>query len=144
MYFCDGHVIEPYVDAAYLTSVKLYPDTFEQNGDAEQRNWTIFDRIQTILIDVGLPLFLFAEALNYIIYTKNRHSTSALTNTTPYEVCFNKKPDISRHCPFSCKAYVYDHSPKCKQLSPHAYEGIFVGYADMQKAIGYTYQAKAG
>ena len=73
-----------------------------------------------------------AEVVNYITYTKNRHSTSTLT--TPYEVHFNKKPDISRLRPSGCKVYVYDHSPKRKKLSPHAYEGIFVGYADTQKA----------
>ena len=110
------------------------PDTPEQNGDAEQQNWTIFGRIWTILIDAGLPLFLFAESINYIIYTKNCHSTSALTNTTPYEVHFNKKPDILRLRPFGCKAYVYKHSPKYKKLLPRAYEGIFIGYADTQKA----------
>jgi len=37
---------------------------------------------------------LFAEAVNYIVFTKNRNSTSALTNTTPYEVCFNKNLDF--------------------------------------------------
>src|ERR1700677_299782 len=88
------------------------PDTPEQNGDAERQNCTIFDRVRTVLIDAGLPLFLFAEAVNYIVHTKNRNSTSALTNTTPYEVRFNKKPDISQLCPFGRKAYVYDHSPK--------------------------------
>src|ERR1700736_6516561 len=71
------------------------PDTPEQNGDAEHQNRSIFDRVRTVLIDAGLPLSLFAEAVNYIVYTKNRNSTSALTNTTPYEVRFNKKPDIS-------------------------------------------------
>jgi len=110
------------------------PYTPEQNGDAERQNRSIFDRVRTVLIDAGLPLSLFAEAVNYIVYTKNRNSTSALTNTTPYEVRFNKKPDISRLRPFGCKAYVYDHSPKRKKLSPRAFEGVFVGYADSQKA----------
>ena len=59
---------------------------------------------------------------------------STLTNITPDEVRFKKKPDIPRLCPFSCKAYVYNHSPKHKKLSPRAYEGIFIGYADTQKA----------
>ena len=110
------------------------PDTPEQNGDAERQNRTIFDRVRTILIDAGLPLFLFAEAVNYIVYTKNRHSTQALTNTTPYEVRHNKKPDISKLHPFGCKAYVYIHPKKRNKLSPRAIEGIFVGYADTQKA----------
>ena len=94
------------------------PDTPEQNGDAECQNRTIFDHVHAILINAGLPLFLFAEAVNYIVYTKNRNSTSALTNTTPYEVWFKKKPDISKLRPFGCKAYFYDHSPKCKKLLP--------------------------
>src|SRR6202050_343258 len=94
------------------------PDTPEQNGDAEHQNRTIFDCVHTVLIDAGLPLFLFAEAVNYIVHTKNRHSTSALTNTTPYEVRFNKKPDISQLRPFGCKAYVYGRSPKRRKLDP--------------------------
>src|SRR5882762_8726277 len=110
------------------------PDTPEQNGDAEHQNRSIFDRIRTVLIDAGLPLSMFAEAVNYIVYTKNRNSTSALTNTTPYEVQFNKKPDISRLHPFGCKAYVCIHPKKRKKLSPQAIKGIFVGYADTQKA----------
>src|ERR1700677_4671933 len=71
------------------------PDTPEQNGDAERQNRTIFNHVRTVLIDAGLLLFLFAEAVNYIVHAKNHNSTSALTNTTPYEVQFNKKPDIS-------------------------------------------------
>jgi len=94
------------------------PYTPEQNGDAKRQNRSIFDRVRTVLINAGLPLSLFAEAVNYIVFTKNRNSTSALTNTTPYEVHFNKKPDISRLRPFGCKAYVYDHSPNRKKLSP--------------------------
>ena len=72
------------------------PLTPEQNGDAEHQNRSIFYCVRTVLIDTALPLYLFAEATNYIVYTKNYNSTSALTNTTPYEVRFNKKPDISR------------------------------------------------
>ena len=114
---------------------KSSPDTPEQNGDAECQNRTIFDCVRTILIDAGLPLFLWAEAVNYIIYTKNRHVTRALTNTTPFEVRYKKKPDISKLYPFGCKAYVYDHSPKRKKLSPRAFEGVLVGYAETQKAF---------
>ena len=110
------------------------PDTPEQNGRAERQNRTIFDRVRTILIDANLPLFLWAAAVAYIVYTKNRHATRALTNTTPYEVRYGSKPDISKLYPFGCKAYVYDHSPKRKKLSPRAFEGIFIGYAETQKA----------
>src|ERR1700683_574072 len=94
----------------------------------------IFDCVCTVLINAGLPLFLFAETVNYIVHTKNHNSTSTLTNTTPYEVRFNKRPDISQLHPFGCKAYVYDHPSKRCNLDPQAFEGIFIGYADTQKA----------
>jgi hypothetical protein len=54
------------------------PDTPKQNGDAKHQNWSIFDRVRTVLIDAGLPLSMFAEAVNYIVYTKNCNSTSTL------------------------------------------------------------------
>ena len=94
------------------------PYTPEQNGDAERQNRSIFDRVRTILIESGLPLFLWAEAVNYITYTKNRHSTHALHKTTPFEVRYKKKPNVMNLRPFGCKAYVYDTSPTRKKLSP--------------------------
>ena len=47
--------------------------TPEQNGDAERQNRTVFDRVQTILINADLPLFLWIKAVNYIVYTANPH-----------------------------------------------------------------------
>ena len=52
------------------------------------------------------------------------------SNTTPYEVWYGNKPDISRLHPFGCKAYVYIHPGKQKKLSPQVFKGIFVRYAD--------------
>jgi hypothetical protein len=37
-----------------------------------------------------------AEAANYIIYTKNHTATHVLTNTTPFEIHYAKKLDISK------------------------------------------------
>src|ERR1700683_5341105 len=91
------------------------PNTPEQNGDAERQNRSIFDHVQTVLIDAGLPLFLWAEATNYIVHTKNCNFTHALTNTTTYEVQYKGKSDISQLCPFSCKAYVFIHPKNQKK-----------------------------
>lgn len=114
---------------------KSSPNTPEQNGDAERQNRSLFDRARTVLIDARLPLFLWAEAVNYIAYTKNRNPTRALTNTTPFEVRYAIKPDVSKLYPFGCKAYVYLDAKKRNKLEGRATEGIFVGYADTQKAF---------
>ena len=115
---------------------KSSPDTPEQNGDAERQNRSIFDRVRTILIDAGLPLFLWVEAVNYIIYTKNHHVTRALTNTTPFEVHYKKKLDISKLYPFGCKAYVYDYSSKRKKLSLKLLKVFLLGMQRHKRLFG--------
>ena len=47
------------------------PYTPEQNGISKHQNHTIFDRVRTILINSGLPLFLLPKVVKYIAYTKN-------------------------------------------------------------------------
>ncbi|THH17351.1 hypothetical protein EUX98_g9147 [Antrodiella citrinella] len=67
--------------------------TPEQNGVAERLMYTIFDRVRTILINSGLPLFLWTEAVSYVIYTKNRHGSSRLKDTTPHEIRYGPSAD---------------------------------------------------
>ena len=110
------------------------PRTPEQNGVTERLNHSIFDRVRTILIDTGLPLFLWAEAANYIVHTRNRHSTRALTNKMPYEQYFGIKPDLSRLHRFGCVGYIYNDHPNHNKLDLRGKQAIFVGYSDTQKA----------
>lgn len=58
------------------------PNTPEQNGASECLNCTLFDSVRTCLIDSKLPLSLWAHCVSYMVYTKNRNTTSALTNQT--------------------------------------------------------------
>ena len=88
------------------------PYTSKQNRVSECQNCTIFDHICTILIDSGLPLFYLPKAIKYIVHMKNRHVTWSLNNTTPFKIHYRKKPNINNLYPYSCKAYVYNHSPK--------------------------------
>jgi hypothetical protein len=112
------------------------PDTPKQNGNAEWLNQSLFNYVQTILIDSRLPLFLWPEVVNYmyIVHTKNCHSAYTLTNTTLYEVWYKKKPNVSIFQPFGCKVYVWNHSSNWKKFDTCAFEGVFVGYANIQKA----------
>jgi hypothetical protein len=81
--------------------------TPEQNGISKRLNRSIVGRVRTILIDAGLSLHLWTEAVNYIVYTKNQNPTHAIP-ITPSEKCYNRKPDISRLHHFGCVACVLD------------------------------------
>jgi transposase InsO family protein len=108
------------------------PRTPEQNGVSERLNRSIVDRVRTILIDAGLPLHLWTEAVNYIVYTKNRSPTHAIP-ITPFEKRYNRKPDISRLHRFGCVAFVLDDAPGRHKLDPKGKHALFVGYPETQK-----------
>ena len=101
----------------------------EQNGAAECLNRSIVDCVRTILIDAGVPLYLWAEAANYVVYMHNRQPTYALTNTTPFEQHFGTKPDVAGSHHFGCTAYVYNTAAQHK-LDLRAKQAIFVGYVN--------------
>ncbi|THG96714.1 hypothetical protein EW026_g5162 [Hermanssonia centrifuga] len=67
---------------------------------AERLNRTLVTKIRAMLIDSGLPKFLWGEAAMHACYLKNRTSTRALEGTTPHEAFLGGKPDISNLHPW--------------------------------------------
>jgi transposase InsO family protein len=128
---------ETYLKDHGITHQKTTPRTPEQNGVAERLNLTIMDRVRTILIESQLPLSLWAEAVDYAIYTKNRSPTAAIKGKTPYEAFWGEKPDISNLRVFGSQCYVHNDSPTRRKLDARAFPAIFVGYAPTSKAWKY-------
>ena len=51
-----------------------------------------------MLYQAKLPLKFWAEAVNTIVYFRNRSPTSSLKGKTPFEYWFREKPDIELAC----------------------------------------------
>lgn len=68
--------------------------------------------------DQGLPLFLWAEACNTVVYLQNRSSHRALGNVTPKEAFFGKKPDVGHFHIFGCLTYSYVPKENRTKLEP--------------------------
>jgi hypothetical protein len=103
--------------------------TPEQNGRAERKNRTIFDTARTLLLQSGLPFFLWPEAVKTAVYLRNRLPSRSTPGKTPYEVLTGKRPNLSHLRIFGCDAYA--HIPKEKRkgsLGPRSKKLIFVGY----------------
>ena len=97
-----------------------------QNEVAERCFRTLFERTRAILTSANLSIRLWGEAIMTVTYLKNRSSTTALNNITPYEAWHGKKPDLSYLHTFGCIAYHHvkkarrkldDKSLKCQFLS---------------------------
>ena len=128
---------ELYMKEHGIVHQKTTPQTPEQNGVSERLNLTIMDRVRTILIESQLPLSLWAEAVEYAIYTKNRSPTAVIKGKTPYEVFWGEKPDISNLRVFGSQCYVHNDSPTRRKLDARAFPAIFIGYSVPSKAWRY-------
>jgi len=109
-------------------------ETPQQNGTIERFNQTIMNDARTVIAANNLPRELWAEAVCYITFTRNRCYTRTLKNMTPYEAMYGKKADVSRLRPFGCIAFAMVQKSKIKSLDERARKLVFVGYQESQKA----------
>ncbi|GJT50795.1 retrovirus-related pol polyprotein from transposon TNT 1-94 [Tanacetum coccineum] len=77
----------------------------------------------------------FVEAVATVCFTQNRSLIRKCHNKTPYELLYNKKPDLSYFYVFGALCYPTNNSEDLGKLKPKAYIGIFVGYAPAKKAF---------
>jgi len=118
-----------YLRAAGIQHEPTAPYSPEQNGRAERLNRTLQEKVRAMLIDSGLPRFLWAEALETAVYLHNRSPTSASATSTPYELFTGTKPDVSHLRIFGSTCYVLTPPPKRSgKLTPTSTKGAFVGY----------------
>jgi hypothetical protein len=101
-------------------------DTPEQNGVAERINHTLLERIHAILHAAQLPNALWGKALMHAVWLKNRTSTKALNDKTPYEMLTGQKPDMANLREWGSKIWI--HTPDSSKLDGHAKEGKWLGF----------------
>ena len=123
---------------AYLISKGIsheltIPHTPEQNGVAERMNRTLQESARAMLAHAGMPNGYWAEAVSTAAYLRNRVTTSALHDKTPFELWYGKRPNVSHLRVFGCIAYA--HVPDCerKKLDKKARKLRFVGYCKTSK-----------
>lgn len=84
--FCNDHSIKRQVFA---------PRTPQQNGIVERRNRSIMDCARTLMIEKKVPQTFWREAISATVYTLNRVQLKKGTLKTPYEISYEKKPNVS-------------------------------------------------
>jgi len=110
------------------------PYTPQQNGVAEQANKTIMECARSMIHAQGLDLEFWAEAVNTVIYIKNRCLTKALDSKTPQETWTGVKPDVSHLRVFGCKTSAHIPNEKRNKLESKSIPCVFLGYYEGTKA----------
>ena len=101
-------------------------DSSPSNGIAERCNGVLLEHVRALLVDSGLPKFLWKEALKYAMWIRNRTTTHLLDGITPYEAFYGVKPDISDIHLWGSRVWVRDLT--AGKLDPRGREGRFIGY----------------
>jgi hypothetical protein len=94
---------------------------------AERLNRVLMERARAMLIKLGLPDEMWAEAVVTANYIRNRTPVSA-HGKTPWEAIYEKKPDVSHMRVFGARAFMHVPGVLRYKLEPISKKGCFIGY----------------
>ena len=104
--YLDGD-FSMYLNSCGIIHETTAPYSQWQNGVAERANRTIKDMTRTMLIGAKLPASLWPYAMETAIYISNRLPSSSLPdNNSPYQLLYNRKPNVKNIHPFGCDVYI--------------------------------------
>nr|GEX69072.1 retrovirus-related Pol polyprotein from transposon TNT 1-94 [Tanacetum cinerariifolium] len=109
--------------------------TPQQNPVAERKNKTLIEAARTMLVDTKLPTTFWAKAVNTACCVLNRALVIKPHNKTPYELVRGRPPLIYFMKPFGCPVTILNTKNYLGKFDEKAYEGFFVGYSMVSKAI---------
>jgi hypothetical protein len=93
----------------------------QQNGVAERLNRTLVEHARAMLIGKDMPMFLWAEAIQYAAWLKNWFPSRAIPGYTPHTLIYKMKPNLANTHEFGSKVYVYTtDGGKCKGTYVHS------------------------
>ena len=100
-----------------------------QNCKAERWNRTLVDGIRTVLIDSGLPLSFWEDAMEYVVFTRNR-SPTASKKKVPFHLFYKRKPNVKYLRRFGTKAYANIGKSHKQKLDPLNTPVVILGYQE--------------
>ncbi len=105
------------------------PHQPQQNGRTECFNRTLMDKAQVLRFDACLPQSWWEFAVIHALYLYNQTPICRLEWCTPYELIFDKVPDVGHLRVFGCGAYVYlPEDVQVNKLAPKAELRVFLGF----------------
>lgn len=118
------------------------------NGIAERAVRIIKEGVSVLLIQCGLPEWMWGHALRHYCYVWNRMRVSVHQGTqqyrSAYTLVYGRVPDLTYVRKFGCDVYIF--IPKEKRESSMAHKmqlGIYLGH-DEQKSCALVYRMKDG
>lgn len=103
----------------------------QQNGVSERYNRTLMERARAMIKDLDLPKYLWGEAIRTAAFIINRSPTRAVQEkgtSTPAELWYSQKPNITKLKVFGCTAYAYIPENNRTKLDDKCKKLVMIGY----------------
>ena len=111
-----------------------------QNGMAEWMNHMLVELVQAMIVDTGLPEFLWEPAVAHTVFLQNMAYTLTpkLRNQMPYQIWYGKKPNVAHLREFGAPVWVLlqGQNVQCKML-PKSQCQAYIRYNKGSKAVKY-------
>ena len=108
-----------------------------QSGMAEQPHYTIKEKMQFMLYATRLGTKFWVFALLHAIWFYNWQYHYAIKKKNPYKAFIGKLPIIESLFTWGCKVTAKKSDTRPTTITPHAYDGIFLGYMNTMLNLWY-------
>ncbi|KPM06225.1 hypothetical protein QR98_0046980 [Sarcoptes scabiei] len=116
---------DKYCIAKGIERVEIPPHSPQQNGIAERKNQSLLSMVRCMLNEKQLPSTFWSYAVREANRILNRIPSKAINMQIPYEIFFNRKPNVKNFRVFGSLAM--KHLPSSSKLLPRALPQILVG-----------------
>jgi len=130
-----NHRFEDYCDEFDISHNFSCPRTPQQNGVVERKNSVLGELDSTMINEMKLPKYFWADAINTACHVLNRVIIRLILDKTPYELLKGRKPNLSYLRVFGCKCFVLNNGKdKLGKFDAKVDDGIFLGCSSNSNA----------
>jgi hypothetical protein len=112
-----------------------FVETPQQNGRVERKHQHLLNVGRSLLYQSKLPKQFWSYAVIHAAYLINRVSTPLLQSKSPYQLLYNKPPDLHELKVFGSLCYASTLHVHRTKLDPRARKCVFLGYKSGMKGV---------